>query len=74
MAYLKLRKKKVRFIAMMPETRIREIVKAHPVVALSQPVQEFYNGPCAAIDILTNKNFNEIEELIQEMVVHPGST
>jgi hypothetical protein len=44
-AFLKMRIKKVRFIAMMPEDEIRECIKHHTVATLSAPVQEFYNGP-----------------------------
>lgn len=69
-AFLKVRKKKIRFIAMMPETRIRAIVKSHTVVPLSQAVQDFYNGPCAAVDILGDAAFGEIEELLKELVEH----
>ena len=67
-AFLKIRKKKIRFIAMMPEERIREIIKTHSVVSLSEPVQTFYNGSCAAIDIHDLANFGEIETLIRELI------
>jgi predicted transport protein len=67
-AFLKIRKKKVRFIAMMPEEKIREIVKTHSVVSLSEPVQRFYNGECAAIDVQNLVNFEEIETLLRELI------
>lgn len=66
-AFLKTGKKKIRFIAMLPESRIREIVRSHSVVSLSQGVQDFYNGPCAAVDITSTDNFDEIESLIREL-------
>jgi predicted transport protein len=67
-AYIKIRKKKVRFIVMMPEKQIRDIVKTHLVIPLSQPVQTFYNGPCAAVDISNIDSFDEIEFLVQELI------
>lgn len=72
-AFLKVRRKKIRFIAMISEARIREIVKTHTVVTLSQGVQDFYNGPCAAIDIPDTSNFAEIKELLRELITHKPS-
>ncbi|HLW61189.1 MAG TPA: hypothetical protein VKV57_14900 [bacterium] len=69
-AFLKIRKKKVRFIAMLPEVRIRDLIKIHAVASLSQPVQDFYNGPCAAIDIPDAANFAEIETLLRDLLAH----
>jgi predicted transport protein len=69
-AFLKLRKKKVRFIAMMPEARIRDLVKEHIIHIPSQAVQDFYNGPCGVIDIPTSTNFEEIQRLIQELITY----
>jgi|SRR5579872_1338051 len=69
-AFLKVRRKRVRFVAMLPEARVRGIGKAHTVASLSQGVQDFYNGPCAAGDISDTSNFKEIEELIRELLTH----
>ena len=63
--FIKLRKKKIRLIAMLGETPIREVIENHPVKSLSEAVQRFYNGPCAAIDIVSLKNFGEIKTVIQ---------
>ncbi len=67
-AFLKIRAKKVRFIAMMPESEIRKRVKSYPVATISAPVQKFYNGPCAAIDITNTEHMDEIATLIRAMV------
>jgi len=67
-AFLKIRKTKVRFIAMMPESEIRDIVKYYSVASLSQGVQDFYNGPCAAADIVDLSNYKEIKELISTLI------
>ena len=72
-AFLKIRNKKVRFIAMMPEERIREFVRNHQVASLSQPVQDFYNGPCASVDITTNSNMDEIRVLLEQTLAYNKS-
>ena len=72
-AFLKIRNKKVRFIAMMPEERIREFIRNHQVASLSQPVQDFYNGPCASVDITTNSNMDEIRVLLEQTLAYNKS-
>jgi predicted transport protein len=67
-AFIKVRIKKVRFIAMMPEDEIRKCVKHYSVATLSAPVQEFYNGPCAAVDIQSPEYMDEIETLMRKMI------
>jgi predicted transport protein len=69
-AFIKVRIKKIRLIAMMPEKEIRSCVKYHAVATLSEPVQEFYNGACAAVDIQSLEHFDEIEALIRKVVAH----
>ncbi|MDI9455946.1 MAG: DUF5655 domain-containing protein [Spirochaetota bacterium] len=63
--FLKIRKKKIRMIVMLPEKEIRSLVSHHPVKTLSQPVQNFYNGPCAAVDVDDMEDLEEIEGLVQ---------
>lgn len=63
--FLKIRKKKIRMIVMLPEKHIRQRIKHHVVKRLSQPVQNFYNGPCAAVDVDSMTNIKEIEALIR---------
>jgi hypothetical protein len=67
-AFLKMGKKKIRFIAMMPEANIRSIATSYKVATLSQAVQDFYNGPCAAVELPTLTNEEEIRELISSLV------
>ncbi len=66
-AFLKIRKKKIGIIAMMSEDKIRKRINNNNIVALSGPVQKFYNGPCARIDILNNKNLLEVINLLVEI-------
>ena len=63
--FLKIRKKKIRMIVMVPEDDVRAQVSHHPVKSLSQPVQNFYNGPCAAVDVDTMDSIEEIDDLVQ---------
>jgi len=67
-AFIKVRTKKVRFIVMMPEADIRKCVSHYAVATLSTAVQDFYNGPCAAVDITTLDHSAEIEMLISRMI------
>jgi len=73
-AFLKIRKKKIRFIAMMPEDKIREIIEFYSVASLSQPVQDFYNGLCAAVDIVDLSHEGELDTLIKSLVDYHRST
>ena len=53
---------------MMPEEHIRSIVHNYPVVKLSEAVQDFYNRPCAAVDISDLKHIDEIKLLLAALV------
>jgi len=66
-AFLKIRKKKIGIIAMLEEDKIREKICKHEVTTLSEGVQNFYNGPCARIEIINNKNLDEIINLLVEI-------
>ena len=66
-AFLKIRKKKIGIIAMLEEGKIREKIRGHQVAPLSEGVQKFYNGPCARIEIINNKNLLEIIDLLVEI-------
>lgn len=66
-AFLKIRKKKIGIIAMLEEDKIREKIRKHEVTTLSEGVQNFYNGPCARIEITNNKNLDEVINLLVEI-------
>jgi len=66
--FIKLRKKKLRLTIMLPEEEIRERIKKHSVKSLSQPVQNFYNGPCAAVDIENLRDIDEIVDVIKSLI------
>lgn len=65
-AFIKVRKKKLRIVVMLPEDQIREVIGKHEVKSLSQSVQNFYNGPCAAVDVGAMDDIDEIETLIRK--------
>lgn len=66
--FMKLRKKKIRMTVMLPEDDIRAKITRHPIKSLSESVQRFYNGPCAAIDVLDLNHIEEIIELIKVLM------
>ncbi len=66
-AFLKIRKKKIAIVAMMKEEKIRDKIKNYNVETLGQGVQNFYNGPCARIDLTNNKNLQEVIDLLVEI-------
>lgn len=63
-AFLKIRRKKIGIIAMSPEKKIREAITNYSVKSLSEPVQRFYNGDCARIDVTNDKHLDEILKLL----------
>ncbi|MEF8812032.1 MAG: DUF5655 domain-containing protein [Bacteroidales bacterium] len=66
-AFLKIRRKKIAVVAMMDEQKVRNKIKSHDVVSLSESVQKFYNKPCARIDIFKNQNLEEVVDLLKEI-------
>ncbi len=67
-AYITLRKKKIRLIAMLPEEEIRSNIKNYKVKTLSEGVQKFYNSPCAAIEIDDSKHLNEVIDILKILI------
>lgn len=66
-AFLKIRKKKIGIVTMAPENKIRQAVSNYSIESLSEPVQHFYNGECARIDVTNDKHLDEIIELLIEI-------
>ncbi len=62
--YIKFRKKKIVIIVMLPEDEIKNRVKKNPVKSLSEGVQNFYNGPCARVELHSSENLDELIDLI----------
>lgn len=70
--FLQVRRKKIRMVVMLPEKNIRQCIKHHTVKVLSQPVQDFYNGPCAAVDVDSMDHIDEIEGLVRTALESVG--
>jgi predicted transport protein len=66
--FIKIRQKKIRLIVMLDPKIIKENIKKCAIKELSQGVQDFYNGPCAAVDIDNKNNIDEIIELIRKLL------
>ena len=67
-AFLKVRKTKIRMVVMVAEDQLREQIQHHSIKSLSASVQKFYNGPCAAVDIHDLQNIEEIVTLLHGIV------
>jgi predicted transport protein len=66
--FIKIRQKKIRLIIMLDPIIISESIKNCNIKELSQGVQDFYNGPCAAVDIDNKNNIDEVIELIKKLL------
>ena len=65
-AYLQFRKKKLVMVAMLPEDQIKASLAHHNIRTLSGSVQNYYNGPCASIDITGMNDFDEVVNLLEK--------
>ncbi len=71
-AFIKIRKKKLRVVIMLPLDTGKEVIKAHELIPLPQAVQNWYNGPCFRVDIADSKELGEIVTALKE--AHKRST
>ena len=67
-AYLQFRKKKLVMVTMLPEDQIKAGLAYHNIRTLSESVQNYYNGPCASIDIVDMNNFEEVISLLEKTI------
>ena len=68
LAFLKLQKKKLRVVVMLPEQDVRTVMKHHVVKQLSQSVQGFYNGPCCAVLFENSTNLDDFWALLKTLI------
>ncbi len=68
LAFLKLQKKKLRVVVMMPEEEVRRVMTHHVVKQLSPSVQGFYNGPCCAVLFENNQNLDDFWALLKILI------
>ncbi len=67
-AYIKIRKKKIRIVIMDEIEKINEKIKTNVITPLSTGVQNFYNGPCATVDIESKNNSKEVINYISDLL------
>jgi predicted transport protein len=68
LAYLKLQKKNLRAVVMLPEDEVRKLMTHHVVKQLSQGVQGFYNGPCCAVVFENAKDMDDFWKLLKTLI------
>lgn len=68
LAFMKLRKKKLMVVVMLPEGEVRSIMTHHVVKQLSQPVQAFYNGTCCAVILENIDNIGDFWTLLKSLI------
>ena len=66
-AFIQVRKNKIRMVVMLEQSKIEERIKYNKVIALTESVQKFYNGPCAQIIITDKSHLDEIISLLVEV-------
>jgi len=66
-AFLKIQKKKIGIVVMLDEEKIREKINKYEVSSLSEGVQNFYNGPCARVEITKDKHLDEVINLLVDI-------
>jgi len=64
-AFIKFRKNRIEIIIMLSMKELKKRVKYHKIKPLSEGVQRFYNGPCAAVVIENISHFDEVISLIK---------
>jgi predicted transport protein len=66
--YIEPRKKKFRLVIMLDADIIKQNIKKSKITELSQSVQGFYNGSCAAIDLDEIDKVKEIIDLLKIII------
>ena len=66
--YLSTQKRRIRMVAILPESEIREIVSSYPVSSLSESVKKFYSGECAVVMVNSLEHIDEIQKLLTKVV------
>jgi len=65
-AFIKIKKKKLHIVLMIPYVASKKIIKKNKITKLSQGIQNFYNGPCFKVTLENNKNINEVFTALKE--------
>lgn len=67
-AFIVIRKKRIRIVIMLKENTIRNSIKHHAVTSKTPGVQRFYGGECASVTIENAEHLNEVIELMKMAV------
>jgi predicted transport protein len=67
-AFITFRKNRIEIVILLPEKEIRKRLKHHEIKSLSEGVQRYYNGPCAAVILSDSRQLDEVISLIRYLV------
>ncbi|HAV92496.1 TPA: hypothetical protein DCW38_04870 [candidate division WOR-3 bacterium] len=67
-AYIRAQKKKLKIVVMLSYHEVKMKIKKHIVKKLSSGVQNFYGDKCSEIEISSEKNINEIINLLKPLI------
>ena len=65
-AYLKIKKKKMHIVVMVPYEAGNTIIKKHKLRQLTAGVQKYYNGPCFEVTLENEDNLDEILKTLEQ--------
>lgn len=65
-AFIKIKKKKLHIVIMLPYETGGNLIKKHTVTQLHENVQKFYNGPCFRVTLVNRDNLQEVLEALKE--------
>jgi predicted transport protein len=67
-AFLKIRRNKIRIVVMHPEEETKKVIIHNFVKTLAPSVQKFYNGPSCAIMVESTENLDEVVSLLKKLI------
>lgn len=67
-AFFILGRKKLKIVVLNPEEETRKIIKHHQIKSLTASVQKFWNGPSCAIILENEKNLDEVNILLKQLI------
>ena len=65
-AFIKIKKKKMHIVIMLPYENGASLIKKHKVTQLHESVQTFYNGPCFKVTLDNEENLDEVLKALEE--------
>jgi len=65
-AFVKINKKKMHIVVMLPYEIGNNLIKKHKLTQLHERVQNFYNGPCFKVTLENDENIEEILKALEE--------